>query len=284
MDKETRSLAGAVGKQLSVYASKTKAEALALGDSQPSAMCFPTDGDSIVFGGKEFGGDKLTDWQKDYLAKQEEEATKAKYTIVMSLSPNATFVRGTSTQVKVTVTTKFDGVNVDVQTLTGSNKLQGFSGFADTPTATQFKKETTGVYSTTMAITEAATFAVTGIYNGISKNAQQSIQAYCLIRHGVSTNASLDATGIKALTSKGPQASAAGDYTWTFTANSYAYLCIPTGVTVPNSLKQTPPQGVEGPLPVLFTKLTAVTVDGVAYDVFRIADPQGVSTHTVKFN
>ncbi|MCE8465890.1 hypothetical protein J8871_12345 [Bacteroides nordii] len=141
-----------------------------------------------------------------------------------------------------------------------------------------------GVYSATLSITEAATFTATGVYNGISKNASASIHAYYLIRHGVSSSTSLTAAQIKALTGKDPQASAAGDYTWTFTANSYAYICIPAGVTIPNSLNQSQPQGVEGPLPVLFTKLTAVTVDGVVYDVFRIADAQGVSTHTVKFS
>lgn len=280
---ENERAASPVGEMLKVVASKTLEESLAMQEGTPQAMCFPTDSPGIVFNGKKYGDD-LTAWQKDYLKNQESAATVAKYAITIALSPSATFVRGTSTVVKVTITTKFDGGNVDVQTLTGSGKLAGFSGFAATPTATQFKKEGVGVYSTTLSITEAATFTVTGVYNSISKNVSASVQAYYLIRHGVSANASLTAAQIKTLTSKGPQASAAGDYSWTFTANSYAYLCIPAGVTVPASLKLAQPQGVEGPLPVLFTKLAAVTVDGVAYDVFRIADAQGVSTHTVKFS
>ena len=280
---ENERAASPVGQLLRVVASKTLEESLAMQADTPEAMCFPTDSQAIVFNGKKYG-EELTEWQKEYLASQEQAAVTAKYAITIALSPSATFVRGTATSVKATITTKFDGKNVDVQTLTGSNKLAGYSGFAATPTATQFKKEAVGVYSATISITEAATFAVTGVYNGISKNASASIQAYYLIRHGVSANASLTADQIKALTSKGPQASAAGEYTWTFTANSYAYLCIPIGVTIPASLKQSQPQGVEGPLPVLFTKLAAVTVDGVAYDVFRIADAQGVSTHTVKFS
>lgn len=271
-----------IGQLLRVVVSKTLEESLAMQAETPQAMCFPTDSPGIVFNGKKFGDD-LTAWQKNYLNTQEQAATVAKYAITVSLSPSATFVKGVSTSVKATITTKFDGANVDVQTLTGSGKLAGFSGFAATPTATQFKKEAVGVYSATISITEAATFTVTGVYNGISKNASASISAYYLIRHGVSTSASLTAAQIKALTAKGPQSSAAGDYTWTFTANSYAYLCVPAGVAIPASLKLAQPQGVEGPLPVLFTKLTAVTVDGVAYDVFRIADAQGVSTHTVKF-
>ncbi|RHR75535.1 hypothetical protein DWW69_09605 [Bacteroides sp. AF16-49] len=64
MDNETKSLAGAVGRPLSVYASKTTAEALALGSTEPNAMCFPTDGDEIVFAGKKFGGSAaLSDYQ-----------------------------------------------------------------------------------------------------------------------------------------------------------------------------------------------------------------------------
>lgn len=272
-----------VGKLLKVIASKTLQESLTLQAESPEALCFPTDSAGIVFNGKKYGDD-LTTWQKDYLKNQEQSATVAKFTVAIALVPSATFVKGVSTSVKVTITTKFDGTNIDVQTLTGSGKLTGFNGFAATPTASQFKKEAVGVYSTTMSVTEAATFTATGIYNSISKNVSASIQAYYLIRHGVSSSTSLTAAQIKSLTGKGPQVSAAGDYSWTFTANSYAYICIPAGVTIPNSLKQSQPQGVEGPLPVLFTKLTAVTVDGVAYDVFRIADAQGVSTHTVKFS
>ncbi len=64
MDNETKSLAEAVGKPLSVYASKTTAEALALGNTEPNAVCFPTDGDEIIFAGKKFGGSAaLGDYQ-----------------------------------------------------------------------------------------------------------------------------------------------------------------------------------------------------------------------------
>lgn len=82
-----------------------------------------------MFNGKKFGDD-LTAWQKDYLKSQEQSATVAKFTVAIALSPSATFVKGVSTSVKATITTKFDGANVDVQTLTGSGKLAGFSGFA----------------------------------------------------------------------------------------------------------------------------------------------------------
>lgn len=45
----------AVGKVLEVYASKTRAEALSLTGANPQALFFPTDAESIVFDGKEYG-------------------------------------------------------------------------------------------------------------------------------------------------------------------------------------------------------------------------------------
>lgn len=45
----------AVGQKLKVYASKTRAEALSLTGANPQALFFPTDAESIVFNGKEYG-------------------------------------------------------------------------------------------------------------------------------------------------------------------------------------------------------------------------------------
>lgn len=45
----------AVGQKLKVYASKTRAEALSLTGVNPQALFFPTDAESIVFNGKEYG-------------------------------------------------------------------------------------------------------------------------------------------------------------------------------------------------------------------------------------
>ena len=43
------------------------------------------------------------------------------------------------------------------------------------------------------------------------------------------------------------------------------------------------PSGVEGPLPVPFTKLANVVVGGVTYTQLRIASMQAASTHKVTF-
>lgn len=48
-------LASPTGKILEVYASKTRAEALSLTGANPQALFFPTDAESIVFNGKEYG-------------------------------------------------------------------------------------------------------------------------------------------------------------------------------------------------------------------------------------
>jgi hypothetical protein len=45
----------AVGQKLKVYASKTRAQALSLTRANPQALFFPTDAESIVFNGKEYG-------------------------------------------------------------------------------------------------------------------------------------------------------------------------------------------------------------------------------------
>lgn len=45
----------AAGRKLEVYASKTRAQALSLTGANPQALFFPTDADSIVFNGKEYG-------------------------------------------------------------------------------------------------------------------------------------------------------------------------------------------------------------------------------------
>ena len=48
-------LASPMGKLLEVYASKTRAQALSLTGANPQALFFPTDAESIVFNGKEYG-------------------------------------------------------------------------------------------------------------------------------------------------------------------------------------------------------------------------------------
>lgn len=53
-------LASPTGKLLEVYASKTRAQALSLTGANPQALFFPTDADSIVFNGKEYGASKAT--------------------------------------------------------------------------------------------------------------------------------------------------------------------------------------------------------------------------------
>lgn len=48
-------LASPTGKLIEVYASKTRAQALSLTGANPQALFFPTDADSIIFNGKEYG-------------------------------------------------------------------------------------------------------------------------------------------------------------------------------------------------------------------------------------
>ena len=271
-------MGNAVGQTFEVYASKNEADALALASENPGAMCFTPDKKSIVFNGEVYGGDKLTDWQKEYLAGQEQADKEARFSLAVALNPGATFVKGTSTKVTVTVTAKYDNAAKDLSALKGTGAL------ADLTSLSQFTKKGTGVYTAEKTITAGQTFGVQGTYSGITKSASKTIQAYSLIKYGCSTKATLAAGDIAGLGSKGPQASAAGEYGFTFPANSYAYVCIPEGVTIPGSLDGSQPQGAEGPLPVFFTKQGTVASGGITYTVFRIADMQAASTHTIKFS
>ena len=271
----------AIGKPFEVYASKTEAEAKALASQgHEGAVCFTTDKKSIVFNGENYGGDQLTDWQKEYLQQKEQEEMEAKYAVAVSISPSATFVKGTNTEVTTTVTVTYGGAAVDPTVLKGTGALASLDNIS------KFTKTATGKYTAKVTVNAAATFGVQATYQGFTKSAQKSIQAYYRIRYGVNGNASCGPSDIAALAStKGPQASAAGEYVFTFTANTYAWLCIPEGVTIPASLNGSNPQGTEGPLPVFFTKTGTVEgSDGISYTVFRIADMQAASTHTIKFS
>ena len=268
----------ATGKTFEVYASKTEEEAKALAETSPGAMCLTKDKKSIVFNGEVYSGDKLTAWQKDYLAKQEQAATEAKFSLQLAVSPGATFVKGVSTEQTVTVKATFDGKAVDLQSLKGTGVL------ADLADLSKWTKSSTGVYTVKKPVSDASTFGIEGAYNGIKKTGTKTVQAYYLIKYGVSTKGTLAAADIRTLGSRGPQASAAGSYDFSLTANSYAYVCIPDGVSIPGSLNQSKPQGVEGPLPVFFTNQGKVTDGSITYTVFRIADMQAASSHTIKFS
>lgn len=272
----------AVGQTFEVYASKNEADAKALASSKPGAMCFATDTAHIVFNGKAYGGDALTSWQKDYLKRQEQAEKESRLSVSVSVSPSGIVEKGVTTPFTATVTVKYDGKAADATALSGTGMLADFALTASGG-KTAFTKTGTGTYTATVSGTSGGTFGVSATSNGVTKPASATVTACYKTYYGVNGSSSVDAAKIKAMGFR-IQASAAGEYTFTFASNTYAYVCIPEGVKVPGSLSGSKPQGVEGPLPVYFTKLSPVSVDGVTYTVFRIADMQAASAHTIKFS
>lgn len=229
-------------------------------------------------------GNLMTDSQKTFLDNLITQEVQSKFAVAITLSASNVVP---STSVTATITTKYNGSLVDAATLTGGTGA--LSGIA----LSGFTKTSTGTYTKSITLTQLGShsFAVTATYvkDGVTctKSASTTCGCYNKIIYGWYTGATLPAvnqlknnSGATGYHEAGPRASAAGTYTWTNNAAGYYYILIPDGCTIPSSLNQSKPQGVEGPLPVFFTKLTGIT----GFTIYRIADQQAASTHTVVFS
>lgn len=253
---------------------------------------------TLYFNGERLGMNEL---ETDYLKRKLNEENAAKASVVIEVFNGPT--GGVNTldkdalpeQLTVRVTTKFNGAAVDSNSSGGGTFTIGGKSAA-------FTKKSTGVYecviysgnpetSTPQKVYYNGAFKVVATCSpqGITKSASKDVYAYHKIRFGVSELTELTAVSsaqdaMAGFTTRGPQSSAGGTYDFTFTDNTYAYVMIPTGVNVPNSLAGSEPQGVEGPLPVPFKKMNDFVWNGVTYKQYRIASPQKASTHKVVFN
>ena len=219
----------------------------------------------------------LSESEAEYLKKKLDEEFASKVGLQVSLSKTEQDAAAPAA-VTVTVKTTFNGALVDADavptiTATGMN-----------PTLT---KTTTGTYTCTLeGKNTAVSVNVTAKIKGITKNGGGTIYAWHKIRYGVSALDVIPASGpipsdFKAV---GPQGSAAGTYSFAFTNNTYGYILIPNGVSLPKSMQVDNPSGVENDVtPVPFKKLANVVVGGVTYTQLRIATKQLQSTHNVKF-
>lgn len=258
---------------------------------------------TLYFNGSRLGMNEL---ETDYLKRKLNEENAAKASVVIEVFNGPTGVNtldkdALPAQLTVRVTTKFDGAAVDSNSSGG-----GTFTIVDTSSKEEysaaFTKKSTGVYECVIYSGNPETSTPQKVYynggftikadcspNGITKSATKTVAAYHKIRFGVSELTELTAVSsaqdaMAAFTTRGPQSSAGGTYDFTFTDNTYAYVMIPTGVNVPNSLAGSEPQGVEGPLPVPFKKMNDFVWNGVTYKQYRIASPQKASTHKVVFN
>ncbi|EJX07778.1 hypothetical protein EVA_04113 [gut metagenome] len=251
---------------------------------------------TLYFNGERLG---MNDLETDYLKRKLNEENAAKASVVVEVFNGPTPVSmldkdSLPAQLTVRVTTKFNGTPVD-------SNSSGGGTFTIGGKSASFTKKQTGVYecviykgepgsSTPQKVYYNGTFTVmaTCYPNSITKTGSKTVAAYHKIRFGVSALAELTTTStsqdaMAGFTTRGPQSGAGGTYDFTFTDNTYAYVMVPTDVSLPNSLTGSEPQGVEGPLPVPFKKMNDFVWNGVTYKQFRIASPQKASTHKIVF-
>lgn len=253
---------------------------------------------TLYFNGERLGMNEL---ETDYLKRKLNEENAAKASVVIEVFNGTTGVNtldkdALPEQLTVRVTTKFN------DTLEDSNSSGGGT-FTIGGKSAAFTKKSTGVYecviysgnpetSTPQKVYYNGAFKVVATCSpqGITKTASKDVYAYHKIRFGVSELTELTAVSsaqdaMAGFQTRGPQSSVGADpYTFTFPNNTYAYVMIPTGVNVPNSLAGSDPHGVEGPLPVPFMKMDDFVWNGVTYKQYRIASAQQPSTHSVVFN
>lgn len=260
------------GTFIGFSANKTEEQAKADTTSNRMTICKEK---VLYMNGQRLG---LSESEAEYLKKKLDEEFASKVGLQVSLS-NTVQDAAAPAAVTVTVYTRFNGALVDadaVPTITAT----GFSGKVLT-------KTTTGTYTCTLEGKNThVTVGVTAKIKGITRNYSGTIYAYYKIRYGVSALDVIPASGpipsdFKAVN---PQGTAAGTYNFAFTDNTYGYILIPNGVSLPKSMQGDNPSGVENDVtPVPFKKLANVVVGGVTYTQLRIATKQLQSTHNVKF-
>lgn len=261
-----------VGDNALIGFSANKTEEQAKGDTSSNRMTICKE-KTLYMNGQRLG---LTENEAAYLKKKIDEEFSNKVGLTLSVSPNIQDAAA-PTSVTVTVKTSFSNSPVDADT-TPTITATGMS-----PTLT---KSSTGVYTCTLeGKNTAVSVSVSAKIKGIAKSQSTTIGAYHKIRYGVSALELIPANGPipSNFEYRNPTNNAAGTYVFNFTNNTYAFILIPNGVTLPQSMQGDNPSGEESPLPVPFVKLANVVVGGVTYTQLRIAAMQAESTHTVLF-
>lgn len=231
-------------------------------------IVFFTKENSIVMGGETYGS-TLEEDKKKYLDKLYEDYIKSLLVLSSAVSKSTV---NPGTEVTITITVKNNGVACSADTdLIGTGFLSEVS----------FTESSPGVYKASVQISSVGVYSsvVTAVYSGITKTVSVQVSCYNNIVYGWAPEESI--SGISSLrdaSSVGPKSNSSGEYTFTNSSVGYYYLLIPDGTGIASSLQGSSPQGTEGPIPVFFEKSE---ISG--YTVFRIADAQAPSTHTIKF-
>lgn len=223
----------------------------------------------------------ISDTQAEYVNRKVKEENDAKAKISFSVSPSATFVKGTPTAFTLTVTCTFAGTNVDADALPPMTA----GGASITVT-----KKSTGVYTGTVIASSTTFFGVHATVKGVQRTETQTVFAYNQILFGVSSYETAPVSDpsygmgkfLAHLNGKKLQSNSNGTYKFSFTAEKpYGYVLIPSDVTVSPNLANNL-AGREGPLPVNFVKQTDWTDSDTTYKVYRMASKMGVSVHNVE--
>lgn len=263
----------AAGTHIGFSANKTKQEAVA--DAKSNRMNIVRTKE-LFLNGQRIG---LTDNEADYLQRKVSEEYNSKAALSVSCSP-AVLDAAAPAAVTVTVRTNWSGAPADADELPKVN-YQPSSGSPAVDVV--LSKSSTGVYTGVIkSLSAGVTLNCTATIHGVAKSAAPVIQMFHKIRYGVSTADTLTAVP-EDFKSKGPQSNAAGTYDFAFKVNTYGFILVPRGVSLPGSMQGDSPSGVEGPLPVPFLKQSDLTVSGVTYTVLRIASKQAESVHNVVF-
>lgn len=261
-----------IGTRIGFSANKSVDQAK--GDTSSNRMTICTTKE-LYFNGQRLG---LSDNEAEYIQRKVNEEYNAKAGLSISVSPSIQDAAA-PTAVTVTVKTTWSGAATDADA-TPTVSYQG-SSVVNVP----LTKSSTGVYTGIInaGSSTALTLNCSAKIHGVNKSTTATIQAYYKIRFGVDASAGPLTSIPSGFGSKGPQSSAAGTYTFNFTDNTYGYILVPNGVSLPSSMQGDSPSGVEGPLPVPFTKLANLVIGGVTYTQLRIANKQAASVHNVVF-
>lgn len=259
----------AKGTMIGFSANKTEADAKKDTETNRMVICKTK---QLYLNGERLG---LSDAEASYLTKKVTEEYNARMAVKVSLSKTV-LEKGASNAVTVTVTTTFDSAVVVPSSI--SAKLNDGSALTLT-------KQTNNTYTGSVTKTDTFSVTATATVNGVTKSASASANAYYKFYVGQSTSATLSSLPGSGFTAKGPQSSSAGTYAFTFTAGQYAYFLLPAGVNR-GKLTSAGSDGYyhasEGVSDVPFVKQeSAVTINSVSYDVFRLASPQAASTHNI---
>lgn len=261
----------AANTMIGFSANKSVDEAKADTDTNRVDICRTKE---IYLNGERLG---LTDAEASYITKKVKEEFNARMNVNVFLS-STIIEKGKQNEVGVTVRVEWDGSAVDP----GKDNITCKIGGA---TIVLNKNSSSNEYNGTVTQADSFKVSVSATYSGVTKSASASASAYYKFYVGQSTASSITSLPSSGFKANGPKSSAAGTYPFTFATGEYAYFLLPAGVSR-GKLGSAGADGLyhasEGVSDVPFIKQSAAAnIGGIAYDVFRLANAQAASSHSI---